>query len=65
MRPFMDARPEFCTGCRIEDVCLGGRKAAAEVCCGSLWAADPFLDAFRDQAVKLRQTALGTAPGSG
>lgn len=50
MREFVAARPDFCKGCRLEMECLGGCKAAAEVCFGSLSAADPFLAAFRDQA---------------
>jgi len=53
MEDFFDARPEFCAGCKLEDQCLGGCKAAAEVCCGSVWALDPFLQAFADQAVKI------------
>jgi len=53
MKDFFDARPEFCSGCRLEDECLGGCKAAAEVCCGSVWALDPFVKAFADQAEKL------------
>jgi len=52
MADFMAARPAFCAGCRMEDQCLGGCKAAAEVCCGSAWAADPFLAAFEGQAVR-------------
>lgn len=50
MRDFMAARPEFCRGCALEDTCLGGCKAAAEVCCGSPWEADPFLAAFGREA---------------
>jgi len=53
MKDFFDARPEFCGGCKLEDECLGGCKAAAEVCCGSAWELDPFLQAFSDQARKL------------
>ena len=52
MAEFMSARPAFCAGCAMEDECLGGCKAAAEVCCGSPWASDPFLSAFEAQAVK-------------
>ena len=52
MADFMTARPAFCAGCRMEEQCLGGCKAAAEVCCGSAWAADPFLAAFEGQAVR-------------
>lgn len=54
MRDFAAARPAFCAGCAVEAQCQGGCKAAAEVCCGSAWAEDPFLSAFRDRAVKLR-----------
>ena len=52
MREFMAARPAFCAGCRLEDECLGGCKASAEVCRGSAWVCDPFLEAFGAQAVK-------------
>ncbi|MHC4916853.1 MAG: radical SAM protein [Planctomycetota bacterium] len=52
MSDFKAARPEFCAGCRLEEECLGGCKAAAEVCCGSPWKCDPFLEAYRSQAVK-------------
>jgi radical SAM protein with 4Fe4S-binding SPASM domain len=52
MSDFKAARPEFCAGCRLEDECLGGCKAAAEVCCGSPWKCDPFLEAYKPQAVK-------------
>ena len=54
MKDFMAARPEFCAGCKLEMTCLGGCKAAAEAACGSAWACDPFLSAFRDRAVKPR-----------
>jgi radical SAM protein with 4Fe4S-binding SPASM domain len=53
MKDFFDARPEFCGGCKLEDECLGGCKAAAEVCCGSVWELDPFVKAYADQAKKL------------
>jgi radical SAM protein with 4Fe4S-binding SPASM domain len=52
MQDFVAARPEFCAGCSLEDECLGGCKAAAEVCCGSPWECDPFLAAFKGQATK-------------
>ena len=45
MTDFHAARPAFCGGCRLENECLGGCKAAAEVCAGSAWACDPFLAA--------------------
>lgn len=44
LQQFMKARPEFCAACAIENDCLGGCKAAAEVCYGSLTACDPFLE---------------------
>jgi radical SAM protein with 4Fe4S-binding SPASM domain len=53
MKDFFTARPEFCAACKLEDQCLGGCKAAAEVCCGSAWALDPFIKTFSDQAVKI------------
>ncbi len=53
MTAFMAACPEFCAGCRLERECLGGCKAAAEVCYGSPAKADPFLSAFMEQARKL------------
>ena len=52
MRAFVSARPAFCAGCRLEATCQGGCKAAAEVCCGSPAALDPFLAAYCDQAVR-------------
>ena len=52
MQAFAAARPEFCSGCKLELQCLGGCKAAAEACSGSPWAMDPFVSAFRGQAVK-------------
>jgi len=52
MRAFVAARPEFCSGCRLEMECLGGCKAAAEACFGSPSVMDPFLAAFHDSAVK-------------
>jgi radical SAM protein with 4Fe4S-binding SPASM domain len=54
MRDFAAARPEFCAGCRLERECLGGCKAAAQAAAGSPWALDPFLAAFRGQAVRPR-----------
>ncbi len=43
LREFMRAAPPFCQPCALHDACLGGCKAAAEVCYGSLWAEEPFL----------------------
>jgi radical SAM protein with 4Fe4S-binding SPASM domain len=53
MRNFVAARPGFCDGCRLADECLGGCKAAAEVCYGRLTASDPFLRAYGSEARKL------------
>ncbi|MBN2138080.1 MAG: radical SAM protein [Sedimentisphaerales bacterium] len=50
---FKKARPDFCAGCRLENECLGGCKAAAEVCYGSLTACEPFLELNRNIARKL------------
>jgi len=50
MKEFMKARPVFCKGCKLEEECLGGCKAAAEVCCGSPSVMGPFLAAFCGQA---------------
>jgi len=53
LRDFMAARPEFCAGCAIENECMGGCKAAAEVCYGSLTACEPFLELNKAHATKL------------
>ena len=50
---FKRARPDFCAGCKLENECLGGCKAAAEVCYGSLDACEPFLELNKDHATKL------------
>lgn len=52
MRDFMAARPSFCDDCKLVDQCLGGCKAAAEACYGDVAACDPFLAAYKVQAVK-------------
>ena len=52
MHDFAEARPDFCSGCRMERECLGGCKAAAEACCGSLRAMDPFLAAHHSRATR-------------
>ena len=44
---FKQARPALCGGCRLEEACLGGCKAAAQVCYGSLTAPEPFLELNR------------------
>ena len=50
LRAFVAARPRFCAGCSQEALCLGGCKAAAEVCSGSAGEMDPFLSAHRGEA---------------
>lgn len=50
MKEFMSARPALCRGCRMEDTCQGGCKAAAEACCGSTSEPDPFLGAFAGES---------------
>ena len=57
MRAFSTARPDFCHGCAVEETCLGGCKAAAEVCRGSVAVPDPFLEANLEQARPLRDGA--------
>jgi radical SAM protein with 4Fe4S-binding SPASM domain len=52
LRRFVAARPAFCRGCAVEEECLGGCKAAAEACCGSTSAMDPFLAANQQLAVR-------------
>ncbi len=52
LEEFRRARPAFCEGCAYEETCLGGCKAAAEVCFGSPWDLDPYLAAFGDRARK-------------
>jgi radical SAM protein with 4Fe4S-binding SPASM domain len=54
LRAFVAARPTFCAGCRLEETCLGGCKAAAEACYGSPGALDPFLRAYQGRARPLR-----------
>ncbi|MHC4643106.1 MAG: SPASM domain-containing protein, partial [Planctomycetota bacterium] len=50
---FRQARPTFCAGCDLEEECLGGCKAAAEACYGSLDVCEPFLELNRNCAKKL------------
>ncbi len=50
---FRRARPEFCRGCKIENECLGGCKAAAQVCYSSLTACEPFVELNKEQVRKL------------
>ena len=53
LESFRQARPSFCSGCKIEEDCLGGCKAAAEVCYGSLEVCEPFLELNIKHARKL------------
>jgi pyrroloquinoline quinone biosynthesis protein E len=53
LKNFRAARPGFCSGCAIEEDCLGGCKAAAEVCYGSLSACDPFVEINRTRVQKV------------
>jgi radical SAM protein with 4Fe4S-binding SPASM domain len=53
LRAFRQARPDFCKGCRLEEDCLGGCKAAAEACYGSLSACEPFLELNKSHIKKL------------
>jgi radical SAM protein with 4Fe4S-binding SPASM domain len=48
---FMEKRPAFCNGCPMEMTCLGGCKAAAEACYGSLSMEEPFLALNKNRAV--------------
>jgi radical SAM protein with 4Fe4S-binding SPASM domain len=50
LAPFVQAAPAFCTPCAMRDTCLGGCKAAAQVCYGSLSAEEPFLHCNRECA---------------
>jgi pyrroloquinoline quinone biosynthesis protein E len=61
---FRNARPEFCSGCRLERECQGGCKAAAEACSGSLHACDPFLAANLDNARRLPRQATPIFKGA-
>ncbi|MCD6498588.1 MAG: radical SAM protein [Deltaproteobacteria bacterium] len=54
---FLTGHPAFCSGCRLEDECLGGCKAAAQVAFGDINHCDPFLSAYKDQARKLSKNA--------
>lgn len=42
--PFVKAIPEFCTPCPMRFTCQGGCKAAAQVCYGSIYHEEPFLN---------------------
>ncbi len=50
LKDFVAARPAFCAGCAQEGICMGGCKAAAEVCSGDLRACEPFLAMNVDRA---------------
>ncbi|MBI2267272.1 MAG: radical SAM protein [Armatimonadetes bacterium] len=43
MKEFTAACPSFCDPCPKKDVCLGGCKAAAQVCFGDVKQVEPFL----------------------
>jgi radical SAM protein with 4Fe4S-binding SPASM domain len=55
LAPFVEAAPRFCAPCALRETCLGGCKAAAEVCYGSLCEEDPFLRANREVAELARR----------
>lgn len=46
---FISAIPSSCEKCGIKSTCLGGCKAAAEVCFGSLESEDPFLNINKEE----------------
>lgn len=52
MRSFAAALPEFCADCGRRAECLGCCKAAAEACCGSPRALEPFVARHRALARK-------------
>jgi radical SAM protein with 4Fe4S-binding SPASM domain len=52
LEAFRKARPAFCRGCSLEEACLGGCKAAGQVCYGALTDPDPFLKLNMDKARK-------------
>lgn len=52
MRGFACASPDFCAGCKLESVCQGSCKAAAEACYGTLNLPDPFVLINRDAVAK-------------
>jgi radical SAM protein with 4Fe4S-binding SPASM domain len=53
MAEFVAATPPFCDPCSQRQVCQGGCRASAQVCCGSLTAQDPFLALGREHAAPL------------
>jgi radical SAM protein with 4Fe4S-binding SPASM domain len=53
MQNFMAACPDFCSGCGLKNVCLGGCKAAGEACYGDLRELEPFVRTFQHQAQKI------------
>jgi len=52
LKKFTQARPKFCTKCKYEVICLGGCKAAAEVCFGDITQPGPFLREYINEAKK-------------
>lgn len=63
MTAFRAARPDFCNPCPLAARCQGGCKAAAEACCGSLSACEPFLAANRDAALAGRERLASAGAG--
>jgi radical SAM protein with 4Fe4S-binding SPASM domain len=47
MNDFVSARPSFCSDCRVVDTCLGGCKAAGQVCYGRPEELIPLLRTYR------------------
>jgi radical SAM protein with 4Fe4S-binding SPASM domain len=50
---FCKAIPEFCRSCELAKVCAGGCKADAFSYYGTLGKPDPYLEMWKDDAVKL------------
>ncbi|MBI3038970.1 SPASM domain-containing protein [bacterium] len=56
MDRFVDACPDFCKGCGMEKICIGGCKAAGEACFGNLNELEPFVREFKAKVKKVRET---------
>ncbi|MBI4834143.1 MAG: radical SAM protein [Planctomycetes bacterium] len=54
---FTEPIPEFCQDCAMVKTCLGGCKASAQVCYGSLSAEEPFIKYYKKEALKRRLRA--------
>lgn len=50
---FCKAIPEFCRSCELAKVCAGGCKADAFSYYGTLGKPDPYLEMWKDEAIKL------------